>query len=158
MSTGITKKEPSRLGSFWSRDPMGSMRDEFDHLMSRLGDWERGWFGGSASPLIDLSETDSALEARVDLPGMKANEIDIQVTDNVLTISGRRSDEKEEKKGNGKSFHRIERRMGSFSRSVVLPCAVNRDKVDATYKDGVLCITLPKSDEAKSHKVKVKES
>jgi HSP20 family protein len=153
----MTKKEPSRLSGFWGRDPLTSMREEFDHMMSRFGDWERGWFGSAAVPAVDLSETDNALEARVDLPGFKSSEIDIQVTDNILTVSGQRTEEKEEKKGNGKAFHRIERKMGTFSRSIVLPCAVNRDKVDASYKDGVLSITLPKSEDAKAHKVKIKE-
>lgn len=156
MSTTITKKEPSRLSQFWGGDPFGSMRDEFNQLAHRFGDWEHGWLSGAA-PSVDLSETETELAARFDLPGIKASDIDIQVTDNVLTVSGERSEEKEEKKGNGRSFHRIERRMGSFSRSIVLPCAVNRDKVDATYKDGVLSITLPKTEEAKSHKVTIKE-
>lgn len=158
MSTAVAKKEPSRLNSFWGRDPLTSMREEFDNLLTRFGDWEHGWFAGATVPSVDLSETDSSLEARLDLPGIKASEIDIQVTDNVLTVSGERSEEKEEKKGNGRSFHRVERRMGSFSRSIMLPCAVDRDKVEATYKDGVLTITLPKTEEAKAHKVKIKEA
>jgi HSP20 family protein len=132
------------------------MREEFNQLAHRFGDWEHGWPSGGA-PSVDLSETETELAARFDLPGIKASEIDIQVTDNVLTVSGERSEEKEEKKGNSRSFHRIERRMGSSSRSIVLPCAVNRDKVDATYKDGVLSIKLPKTEEAKSHKVTIKE-
>lgn len=157
MSTAMTKTEPNRLGGFWGRDPLTSMRDEFDNMLSRFGDWECGWFGGASVPSLDLAETDTALEARMDLPGIKPAEVDIQVTDNVLTVSGQRSEEKDEKKGNGRSFHRVERRMGSFSRSIVLPCGVNRDKVEATYKDGVLSITLPKTEEAKAHKVKIKE-
>jgi HSP20 family protein len=71
----------------------------------------------------------------------------------VLTISGQRQEEKEEK---GQTFHRIERRSGSFSRSVTLPTAVAEDKVDAQYKDGVLTVTMSKTEEARSRKIKVK--
>jgi HSP20 family protein len=71
----------------------------------------------------------------------------------MLTISGERKDEKEEK---GKTFHRVERHYGSFSRSVTLPSAVAEDKVDAQYHDGVLTVTLQKTEEAKSKKIKVK--
>ena len=104
-------------------------------------------------PSLDMSETANTIEVRVDVPGMKAEEIDVQLTNGVLTVSGERKEEKEEK---GKTFHRVERRDGSFSRSVTLPSAVAEDKVDAQYKDGVLCITLHKTEEAKSRKITVK--
>jgi HSP20 family protein len=89
----------------------------------------------------------------MDLPGIKPEEIDIQLSNNVLTISGQREESKQEK---GETFHRVERRSGSFSRSVTLPCAVAEDRVDARYTDGVLSVTLPKTDEAKSRKIKIK--
>ena len=85
-------------------------------------------------PALDLSETDTAIEVRMDLPGITAKDIDIQVSGNVLTVSGQRKEEKEEK---GKTFHRVERRYGSFSRSVTLPCAVEESEVAAEYHDGV---------------------
>jgi HSP20 family protein len=89
----------------------------------------------------------------MDIPGMEAKDIDIEVTGNTLNVSGERKEEKEEK---GKTWHRIERKTGSFARSVTLPSAVMEEKVEAAYKDGVLTITLPKTEEAKTHKVKVK--
>jgi HSP20 family protein len=84
---------------------------------------------------------------------MTAKDIDIQISGNVLTISGKREEEKEEK---GKTFHRVERSYGSFSRSVTLPCAIQENEVAAEYRDGVLKITLPKTEESMAHKVKVK--
>ena len=89
----------------------------------------------------------------MDVPGLKPEEIEIQLNNGILTVSGERREEKEEK---GKTFHRIERRHGSFSRSVTLPAAVAEDKVDAQCHDGVLTITLQKTEEAKSRKIKVK--
>jgi HSP20 family protein len=125
-----------------------------EDLVSRFwGDGEEAWPTGRLIPSVDLSETPKALEVRVDLPGVKPKEIDIQVSGNLLTISGEKKEEKEEK---GKTFHRIERYSGSFSRTMALPCAVNEDEVAAEYHDGVLTITLPKTEEAKTRKITVK--
>lgn len=118
-----------------------------------LGDEEEGWFSGAMVPALDLSETDTAIEVRMDLPGITAKDIDIQISGNVLTVSGQREEEKEEK---GKTFHRVERRYGSFSRSVTLPCAVVESEVAADCHDGVLTIKLPKTEESKAHTIKVK--
>jgi HSP20 family protein len=104
-------------------------------------------------PALDMSETDSSIEIRMDLPGITAKDIDIQISGNVLTVSGQREEQKEEK---GRTFHRVERRYGNFSRSVTLPCTVVESEVAAEYHDGVLTIKLPKTDESKAHKVKVK--
>ena len=89
----------------------------------------------------------------MDIPGMEAKDIDIQVNANVLTVSGERKEEREEK---GKTYHRVERRVGAFSRSVTLPCPVKEDAVDAQYKNGILTIKLPKTEEAKARKITVK--
>ncbi len=154
MAATLTKREPQGLRTFFRRCPLDSVRDEMQNVFSQvLGDegpslpWER------SMPMLDVSETDHAVEVRMDLPGIKPEEIDIQLNNNLLTVSGERKDEKEEK---GKTYHRVERTMGSFSRSVLLPCNVQESKVDAKYQAGVLSITLPKTDEAKSHKIKVK--
>jgi HSP20 family protein len=100
-----------------------------------------------------LSESDNAFEIRVDIPGMEAKDIDVQVHGNTVTLSGQRKEEKEEK---GKTFHRIERRSGSFSRTLTLPCAVNEDEVAADYTQGVLNVKLPKCEEAQSKRIAVK--
>lgn len=89
----------------------------------------------------------------MDLPGIDPEQIDISISGNVLTIRGERKEEKEEK---GRTWHRVERRKGSFSRSLTLPCAVTEDEAAAEYKDGVLLVTVSKCEEARSHKVRVK--
>jgi len=153
MATAVAKREPQTSRGFFRR-PLQSIREEMQDLVSQvLGDEAPSWFPASIAPNIDVSETDHAVEVRMDLPGIKPEEIDIQLSNNLLTVSGERKEEKEEK---GKTFHRVERRMGSFSRSVLLPCCVQETKVDAKYQNGVLSISLPKTEEAKSHKIKVK--
>jgi HSP20 family protein len=84
---------------------------------------------------------------------MDAKDINVQVHGNAVTISGERKEEKEEK---GKTFHRMERRSGSFARTLTLPCEVNEDEVAAEYVQGVLMLTLPKCETAKVKKVAVK--
>jgi HSP20 family protein len=130
------------------------MLQDVEDLVGRLWDeGEDGWFVGRTVPSIDVSETDAAVEAKVDLPGMKPDEIDIRLNANVLTVSGERKEEKEEK---GKTYHRLERRAGTFSRSITLPCPVAEDEVAAEFHDGVLTITLPKTEQANARKIKVK--
>jgi HSP20 family protein len=117
------------------------------------GDHEGSWWTGDVNPLVDLAETDKAFEIRMDVPGGEAKDFDIQVSGNVATIRGERREEKEEK---GKTFHRVERRCGAFSRSLTLPGHVNEDEVAAEYANGVLTITLPKREDATPKKVSVK--
>lgn len=150
----LAPRRPSRLASLWRSDPFTTLQEEMNELRARLlGDGGEGWFAGPIVPALDLSETDALVEVRMDLPGITAKDIDIQISGNVLTVSGQREEEKEEK---GKTFHRVERRYGSFSRSVTLPCAVAESAVTAEYRDGVLIVKLPKTEEAKAHKIKVK--
>lgn len=152
MGTLATRRS-GRLPSLW-RDPFSSLQEEMNDLRTRfLGDGGEGWFGGAMAPALDMSETDTSIDVRVDLPGITAKDIDIQISGNVLTVSGKREEEKEEK---GKTFHRVERRYGNFSRSVTLPTTVVESEVAAEYRDGVLTIKLPKTEEAKAHKIKVK--
>jgi HSP20 family protein len=123
-------------------------------LLSRTFGEDVGlWPSERICPSLDLAETDRAVEVRLDIPGMEAKDIDIQVNGNLLTISGERKEEREEK---GKTYHRVERRVGSFFRTVTLPCPVRDDSVDAQYKNGILMVKLPKREEAKSKKITVK--
>jgi HSP20 family protein len=147
------RKENQTLRPFAGFGSLG-IREEMEDLMAKLfGQGEEMWPFGRVSPSLDLAETDQAIEARLDLPGVDPKEIDIQINANMLTVSGQRKEEKEEK---GKTYHRVERRAGSFSRSVSLPCAVKEEAVEAKYHDGVLTITMPKTEEAKSRKIEVK--
>jgi HSP20 family protein len=130
------------------------LREEVGDLVSNFfGEAGDGWPLGRMMPSLDLSETDAGIDVRMDVPGIKPDDIDIQLSGNLLTISGHRKEEKEEK---GRTFHRVERRSGSFSRTLTLPCAVKEDKVDAQYHDGVLTINMQKTEEAKSRKIKIK--
>jgi len=154
MATAIAKSEPRRLRTLFRRGPLESIREEMQDLISRtFGEEGDLWSTDRITPSLDLAEADNALEVRMDIPGMEAKDIDIQVNANVLTVSGERKEEREEK---GKTYHRIERRVGAFSRSVTLPCPVKEDAVDAQYKNGILTIKLPKTEEAKARKITVK--
>jgi len=152
--TALTRREPGRLRSFFGRTPFASLREEMQDLFSQvLGENGESCPVDRLLPEVDVSESEQAVEVRMDLPGVKSEEINVEVSNNLLTVSGERKEEKEEK---GKTFYRIERRTGSFSRSVMLPCSVQENKVDAKYQNGVLSISLPKTEEAKAHKIKVK--
>ena len=104
-------------------------------------------------PAVDIREANDALTLSVELPGLSRENVHIALENSVLTISGERTLEKDVKE---ESYHRIERAYGSFSRSFTLPSNVATDKVDAVFRDGVLTITLPKSDEAKPRKIEIK--
>lgn len=154
MSTTLTKpRVHSSVPAV--RSPLAVLRQEFDDLLARFwdGEPEKGWFAGVYAPAADLVEADNHFEIRMDIPGMEAKDIDVQVHGNVVTISGQRKEEKEEK---GKTFRRIERRSGSFSRSLTLPCDVNEEEIAADYTQGVLNVKLPKCEVAKMKKVAVK--
>ena len=154
MATAIAKSEPRRRRTLFRRGPLESIREEMQDLISRtFGEEGDLWSVDRITPSLDLAEADNALEVRMDIPGMEAKDIDIQVNANVLTVSGERKEEREDK---GKTYHRVERRVGAFSRSVTLPCPVKEDAVDAQYKNGILTIKLPKTEEAKARKITVK--
>jgi HSP20 family protein len=136
------------------RSPLTTLRDEIHDLLTHtFTDDEESWSFGLSAPRLDLSETDATVEVRLDVPGIKAEDVEIQISGNRLTVSGNRKDERDEK---GRTWHRIERRSGRFCRSVILPCPVKEDAAEAQYRDGVLTITVPKADEAKAHKVKIR--
>lgn len=101
---------------------------------------------------VDLSETGSEVVVKAVLPGVKADEIDISVNDGILTVKG---EKKSETAAEGESYYRREIRYGAFSRSIPLPTAVDHEKADAEFVDGVLTITLPKAEEARPKTIKV---
>lgn len=105
------------------------------------------------SPLVDISEDEKEYVIKAEIPEMKKEDIKISVQDNVLSISGERKYEKEEK---GKKYHRVERAYGSFIRSFTLPEDADASKVNAEYKDGVLKVHLSKSEKAKPKAIEVK--
>ncbi|MBM3997957.1 MAG: Hsp20/alpha crystallin family protein [Planctomycetes bacterium] len=148
----LSSKEKRGLFPSLRKDSVLGLRDEFEDMLSRLWGNGENWLV-NAAPNLDVTENDTSVEVRLDLPGMKPDDIDIQLSGNVLTVLGERKVEEEKK---GTTYHRIERRVGAFSRSVTLPSSVNEEEVAAEYRDGVLVITMPKSEEAKARKIKVK--
>ena len=123
--------------------------DGFDRTVSPTS----AMTGGTLGLNIDISETDAAYIIAADLPGVDRKDVDITLEDGLLTLSGQKTIESETE---GKTFHRIERSSGSFSRTVTLPCEVNEKEVAAEYTNGVLSVILPKSENAKPKKVAVK--
>jgi HSP20 family protein len=105
------------------------------------------------SPLVDIEESEKEYLIKAEIPEMKKEDVKITVQDDVLSISGERKSEKEEK---GKKYHRVERSYGSFLRSFTLPDDADGTKITAEYKDGVLRLHLPKSEKAKPKAIEVK--
>ncbi len=103
-------------------------------------------------PTVDISETERNFEIRAELPGVSKNDVNISVTDNRLTVKGEKRQESETE---GKNYHRVERRYGSFQRSFTLPRNVETANIKAGYTDGVLTLTIPKAEEAKPTEIPI---
>jgi HSP20 family protein len=113
-------------------------------------------WGGAPVPKVDVAETEDSVHVTAELPGMKEDNIDVTLSDGNLVIRGEKKAEKEDKQ---KNYYRVERSYGSFQRSIPLPAEVDDQKVDASFKDGVLNIVLPKVTPSKtSKKIAVKRS
>jgi HSP20 family protein len=108
---------------------------------------------GLIAPAIDVAEDDESVVISAELPGLKKDDVKIQIEGGVLSISGEKSQETEKK---GRSFHRLERRYGSFYRAVSLPSGANPDKAEAEFSDGVLKIRMPLREDAKPKLLKIK--
>ncbi len=137
---------------------LAAIRDEMNRLFDDFfsgfpfPERRRGLMEGEWAPTVDVAETDENIVVTAELPGVKQNDVEISVVNDVLTLKGEKKEEKEIKKEN---YHRIERSYGSFQRSISLPTGVQADKAKATYKDGVLTITIPKVEEAKPKSIKI---
>lgn len=136
------------------RHSLANLHNEMDDLFdSFFRGLDRPFVGYKAWPPIDVTEEENEITVRAEVPGCKAEDIDISVYGNKLTISGEKklSEEKKEK-----GYYHIESSYGSFRRGLTLPTDVDQDKIDAVCKDGVLSIKLPKAEKSKAVKVKVK--
>jgi HSP20 family protein len=111
------------------------------------------WGGGELGPALDVRETDPEVIVDVEVPGLAPGDLDVSVTDRMLTVRGEKKSEREEKEGD---YHVTERSYGSFSRTVSLPATVDPDRAEASHKDGVVTITLPKTEKSKAKKIEVK--
>lgn len=110
-------------------------------------------FDGGRTIPIDMYQTDNDIVVKASLPGFKPEEVDISITGDTLTIKG---EHKEEKEARDEDYFCRERYYGAFSRSVTLPVEVKAEKAEATFENGVLTLTLPKSEEARPKQIKVK--
>jgi HSP20 family protein len=157
VKTEASATAPSTRVQEWR--PFATLRNQVDRLFH---DFENGFLQSPfyrdidnfwrrdlafpITPAVDVAEKENAFELTAELPGLDAKNIELSLSDDVLTIKGEKSEEKEEKT---KDRYVSERRFGSFRRSLQLPASVDASKIDAAYKNGVLTVTLPKSAEAK---------
>lgn len=149
----------------WRERSMLPLSDRFNRLVSRMEEemeelgekfWggESGWMATHGfMPTADLVESESEYEVTVDLPGLKPEEVTVELKNGELWISGKREEKSEEK---GKTYHRIERRHGEFRRVLRLPSAINEEKIEAKFENGVLKVIVPKAEEAKAKHIEVK--
>ena len=135
-----------------------SIQDEMNQLFDDLfGRTPKRWsaFGpeeGLWTPNVDVSETKDEIVVTAEMPGMKKEDIKLSVQDNVITLSGEKKSEEEKKDAN---FYRLERSFGSFCRSFTLPTPVEAEKIKASFKDGILKVTLPKSEQVKTKEIPI---
>ncbi len=137
-------------------DPWREIEDMFDRY-TRAGGVPRG--GGQEvarpgdwTPRVDIAETDQAFVIKAEVPEVKKDDVKITVDNGILSICGERKREKEEQ---GKTFHRVERFYGQFTRSFTLPENVDEDNITATFKDGMLSLEIPKTEKAQPKAIEV---
>lgn len=146
MKTPLMKR-PAGFGLDRFRDEMSSLMESF------FSDTPARMFSEtSLFPPVDIVDGDKELLVKCEVPGLKPDDFKISVADRTLTIRGEKREEHTEENG----YYRHERTFGSFVRSFTLPCAIESDKVDARYRDGILEIALPKSTEDRGKEIKVK--
>jgi HSP20 family protein len=133
----------------------GSVKSEMDRLFDRLAatKWDEFPTLGEWCPSMDISETKDSLVVKLEVPGMDQKDIRISLQENLLTITGEKTQEKDEKE---ERYHRVERSYGAFTRGVRLPVGVDGSKVMATFKNGLLTVTLPKTPAAKGTTIPIK--
>ena len=140
------------------RESLFDVRDEIDRLCDSFLPglpWRSEAAEGSWSPRVDISEPNGKLVVTAELPGLNRDEVLVRIENNVLTLKGEKKQEEEKQ---GTNYYRIERRYGTFTRSFALPNTVDTNKVKAAFKDGVLTVTLPKTDVAKGKEVSIEEA
>ena len=140
----LVKWNPSKSLWNFNDDAFKTFFDE-DRYLSRNRD--------SYYPAVDIEENENAYHVSMELPGMEKKDIKISYQDDVLTISGEKKDQKEDK---DKNYHYFERRFGKFERSFRIHTDVIEDKIDANFKDGVLTVEMPKAEIAKPKEIEVK--
>ena len=152
----LVRWTPARDLSAFPSDVL-SMRKEFNRLFDSFfqGDLAdtTSAFTSAWIPAVDIAERENEFVVRMELPGVKKEDVKITMQEGILTVRGEKKQEKESK---GSDFHRVERAYGSFQRSFTLPTAVKSGDIDASFSDGVLNISLPKAEEAKPKQIDVR--
>ncbi len=145
--SNLTRWEPVRE-MMTLREAMDRL---FDDAFTRPLSVRDGW--SMSTPAIDMYQTDNEVVVKASIPGLKAEDVQINITGDVLTLKSEVNREEERK---DRAWHIREHRFGSFERSVALPTAVKTDKAEAVFENGVLTITLPKADEVKPRTINIK--
>lgn len=137
----------------------GDLRTEMNRLFDDFFrgsamEWPATWDTefSAYTPRVDMSESEKEVIVTAELPGLTEKDVEVTVTEDTLTISGEKKEEKEEK---AKGYYRMERSYGSFRRCLPMPCEISQDKIDATFKDGILKVVLPKTPAAKKNGKKI---
>jgi HSP20 family protein len=160
----ITNTKEVKIMALTKWSPATDLIHDLDSMQKRMNRMFNDFFSGreedrdelitgSWNPAVDVAEHDDSFVIEAELPGMNKDDIKISVANNILTIHGEKKVEKEDKK---KNYHRTERAYGSFTRTFNLPDNIKVDKVDAEFKNGVLLVTVPKSEEAKPKQIDVR--
>src|SRR5216110_3001431 len=151
----LIRYQAPELAPWGAADRWSNLRDDLNSFFE-LPFWSSFGRGGQLftgwSPALDLYQNNDNVVAVIELPGMRKEEIEISLHDGTLTISGER---KRESSSNGDNAERTERYTGAFRRSIALPTRVDANKVSATYRDGILTVTLPKAEEVKPKQIQV---
>jgi HSP20 family protein len=146
MTLSLTRRNRPWWMTPFGREPLGDIF--FDRVWP---EWRRD-YGEEITPSVDFSEKDGKYHLTAELPGMNKGDISITIEDGYLTIRGTKADDREEK---GSDYYIKETRHGTFSRSFRLPKKVVEEKVDATYKDGLLTLVIPYEEEAETNKIEI---
>jgi HSP20 family protein len=152
----IRSEAMTRTMTPWTRFPrtVAELETEFPKWMTEFFTPETGMFGKfDFLPEVNVAETEKAVEVTMELPGMKPEEVKVEILEGRLWVTGEKKEEQEEK---GKTFHRIERKTGQFRRVLPLPTKVQAERVEAKMNEGVLKIVLPKTEEARPTAIPVK--
>ena len=152
ISRPTTTSAPAKTPAPRRLSPFDILQTEIDRVFDSFNGWPSVFTERAFSPNMEVVETDSAIEVSTELPGIDEKDVEISVSDNVLTIRGEKKFEKDEKK---KNYRLVERSYGSFERSVALPQGVDASKVKAKMNKGVLKVEVPKPAAAKAQQVKI---
>jgi HSP20 family protein len=154
MARELTIWKPFReLVSFREFERMRADMDRFWDSSLEGGLRTRTEEGGEWLPSLDVAETKNELVVKAEVPGMDAKDFNISLSDGMLTVKGEKKQEREEKEAD---YHLVERSYGAFTRSIQLPTDVQSDKISASYENGILKVTLPKSEEVKKKEIRIK--